>query len=193
MIFLATELSKSAWLSALRSPAADKISLHRLQGGDTEGLMTMIIHKREQTQAALARPVRVMTCYQGGYDGFWLHRFLCNHGIDNQVLGAASILVDRRAKTDCLDAAGVNAHADGAGTRRAEGLPGCASAEPWAGERSPSQRGTGSQRTRPAFEPHQGAIDDHRASLTSNRPDETGSRRWARPTGEICHPASSAR
>lgn len=52
--------------------------------------------RREQAQAALTRPVRVMSCYEGGYDGFWLHRFLCDRGIDNQVLDAASILVHRR-------------------------------------------------------------------------------------------------
>jgi transposase len=93
---------------ALHSPAADKISLHRLQGGDTEGLMALIEGRREQAQAALMRPVRVMSCYEAGYDGFWLHRFLCDRDIDNHVLDAASILVDRRsrrAKTDRLDAA----------------------------------------------------------------------------------------
>ncbi|WP_136622625.1 MULTISPECIES: IS110 family transposase [Mesorhizobium] len=107
-IFMALELSKSTWLVALHSPAVDKISLHRLQGGDTEGLMALIEHRREQAQAALTRPVRVMSCYEAGYDGFWLHRFLCDRGIDNRVLDAASILVDRRsrrAKTDSLDAA----------------------------------------------------------------------------------------
>jgi transposase len=36
-IFMALELSKSTWLVALHSPAVDKISLHGLQGGDTEG------------------------------------------------------------------------------------------------------------------------------------------------------------
>ncbi|MER8452518.1 IS110 family transposase, partial [Mesorhizobium sp. M1428] len=81
-IFMALELSKSTWLVALHSPAVDKISLHRLQGGDTEGLMALIEHRREQAQAALTRPVRVMSCYEAGYDGFWLHRFLCDRGID---------------------------------------------------------------------------------------------------------------
>ena len=107
-IFVALELSKSAWLVALHSPMADKISLHRLRGGDTEGLMALIERRREQAQAALAGPVQVISCYEAGYDGFWLHRLLCDRGIDNQVLDAASILVDRRsrrAKTDRLDAA----------------------------------------------------------------------------------------
>ena len=32
------------------------------------------------------------------YDGFWLHRLLCARGIDNRILDAASILVDRRSR-----------------------------------------------------------------------------------------------
>ncbi|MER9070914.1 hypothetical protein NKH84_31080 [Mesorhizobium sp. M0902] len=80
---MALELSKSTWLVALHSPAVDKISLHCLQGGDTEGLMALIEYGREQARAALTRPVRVMSCY----DGFWLHRFLCDRGIDKAVRG----------------------------------------------------------------------------------------------------------
>ena len=47
---------------------------------------------------------------EAGYDGFWLHRWLCARGIENRVLEAASLLVNRRArraKTDRLDAAGL--------------------------------------------------------------------------------------
>ena len=73
-LFVALELSKATWLVALHSPAADKISLHRLAGGDTQGLLTLIERKRDQAQTALARPVHVISCYEAGYDGFWLHR-----------------------------------------------------------------------------------------------------------------------
>jgi transposase len=54
--------------------------------------------------------VRVACCFEAGYDGFWLHRWLCAQGFENRVLDAASILVDRRArraKTDRLDVAGL--------------------------------------------------------------------------------------
>ena len=95
-LFVALELSKSAWLVAIDSPAADKISQHRLAGGDATALLSLIARKRGEAQAALLRPVRVMSCYEVGYDGFWLHRLLCGDGIDNRVLDAASILVDRR-------------------------------------------------------------------------------------------------
>jgi transposase len=107
-LYVVLELSKSAWLVAIHSPAADKISQHRLAGGDATALLSLIARKRGEAQAALLRPVRVMSCYEAGYDGFWLHRLLCGDGIDNRVLDAASILVDRRfrrGKTDRLDVA----------------------------------------------------------------------------------------
>ena len=71
--------------------------------------MALIEKKREQAARQLGRTMRVVSCYEAGRDGFWLHRFLIRHGIDNRVLdSSASILVDRRArraKTDRLDAA----------------------------------------------------------------------------------------
>jgi transposase len=109
-LFVALELSRSTWLVALHSPLSDKVSQHRIEGGDVEGLLALIARKREQAQARLGRPIRVVSCFEAGYDGFWLHRWLCAHGIENRVLDAASLLVDRRAKrakTDRLDAAGL--------------------------------------------------------------------------------------
>ena len=109
-LFLALELSKATWLVALHAPDRDRISQHRLSGGDYEGLLALIGKMRARAEAELGRPVRVVSCYEAGYDGFWLHRLLCERGIDNHVLDAASLLVDRRArraKTDRLDAAGL--------------------------------------------------------------------------------------
>jgi transposase len=106
-LFLALELSRSTWLVALHSPVVDKVSLHRLDGGDVEGL---IARKQGQAEEKLGRPVRVACCFEAGYDGFWLHRWLCARGVENRVLDAANLLVDRRArraKTDRLDAAGL--------------------------------------------------------------------------------------
>ena len=109
-LFVALELSKSTWLVALHSPVVDKVSLHRIDGGDGDALLSLVARKREHAEAALGRSVRIVSCYEAGYDGFWLHRLLCARRIENHVLDAASILVDRRsrrAKTDRLDAAGL--------------------------------------------------------------------------------------
>ena len=56
---------------------------------------------------ALGRPVGVISCYEAGYDGFWLDRALHAAGIDSRVIDPASLQVNRRArraKTDRLDA-----------------------------------------------------------------------------------------
>jgi transposase len=109
-MFVALELSKASWLVALHAPVADKVSQHRLAGGDVAGLLALIARKQAQAEARLGQGVRILSCYEAGHDGFWLHRVLCARGIDNRVLDAASILVDRRsrrAKTDRLDAAGL--------------------------------------------------------------------------------------
>src|ERR687898_3443 len=109
-LFVALELSRSTWLVAMHPPIGDKISQHRLDGGDTEGLLELIARKRAQAEEQLGRPVRVACCFEAGYDGFWLHRWLCARGVENRVLDAASLLGDRRARraqTGRLDAAGL--------------------------------------------------------------------------------------
>jgi len=48
----------------------------------------------------------IISCYEAGRDGFWLHRYLRYHGIENWIVDSASIEVNRRArrtKTDQLD------------------------------------------------------------------------------------------
>ena len=50
---------------------------------------------------------RVVSCYEAGRDGFWIHRALVARGVDSRVVDSSSIEVKRRArraKTDRLDA-----------------------------------------------------------------------------------------
>ena len=70
--------------------------------------------------AKLGVEAAVMSCFEAGRDGFWLHRLLSEHGVINHVVEPTSILVNRRArhaKTDRLDAQGLlqilAAHAKG--------------------------------------------------------------------------------
>src|SRR5205814_8964095 len=66
---------------------------------------------RTMTQArrrfALPSSAQVVSCYEAGRDGFWIHRALLAQGIANRIVDSASIEVNRRArraKTDRLDA-----------------------------------------------------------------------------------------
>ena len=107
---MALELSKAKWLVGLHSPMADKVSRHTIAGGDAPALLTLIGAARRRAEAGLGGTVRVVTCYEAGYDGSWLHRLLVAHGIANQVIDPASLLVNRRArrrKTDRIDLAGL--------------------------------------------------------------------------------------
>ena len=94
-LLVALELSKATWVVALSAPFSDRISHHSIAGSDAGALLKLIGQARSRAEAALGQPVRVVCCYEAGYDGFWLHRVLIAHGVDNHVLDAASLLVNR--------------------------------------------------------------------------------------------------
>ncbi|MEH2564438.1 IS110 family transposase [Bradyrhizobium sp. AZCC 2289] len=105
-IFVAIELSQRSWLVTMHCPDKDKISHHKLEGGDHVGLLTLIERMRERAARTLGAVPAVVSCYEAGYDGFWLHRLLMAAGITNHVFDPASIAVDQRArrvKTDRID------------------------------------------------------------------------------------------
>ena len=63
------------------------------------------IHLAQQ-RFGLGEELPVISCYEAGRDGFWLHRYLTSIGVNNQIVDSASIEVNRRAKqakTDKLD------------------------------------------------------------------------------------------
>jgi transposase len=105
-IFVAIELSQRTWLVTLHSPDKDRISRHKLEGGNHAELLALIGRVRERAARALGGVPAVVSCYEAGYDGFWLHRLLLAAGITNYVFDPASIAVDQRArrvKTDRID------------------------------------------------------------------------------------------
>jgi transposase len=105
-IFVAIELSQKTWLVTLHSPDRDRISRHKLEGGDHAGLLALIESIGARAAAKLGSASKVVSCYEAGYDGFWLHRLLAAAGITSFVFDPASIAVEqrsRRAKTDRID------------------------------------------------------------------------------------------
>ena len=105
-IFVAIELSQKTWLVTLHSPDRDRISRHKLEGGDHAGLLALLENIGARAAAKLGSAPQVVSCYEAGYDGFWLHRLLTAAGITSFVFDPASIAVEqrpRRAKTDRID------------------------------------------------------------------------------------------
>lgn len=108
--FVAIELSKKSWPIAVVTPLGNKISLHTLPACDGKALLAHLDKLRCRVERELGQPVEIVTCYEAGYDGFWLHRLLTANGIINHVLDPASIQVNRRArrsKTDRIDLYGL--------------------------------------------------------------------------------------
>ena len=109
-LYVALELSLKTWLVALRSSASEKVSLKPLSAGDQAALFALIDRMQAELYAAGYREVRVVSCYEAGRDGFWLHRRLLEHGVESLVVDASSVAVPQRArrrKTDRLDVYGL--------------------------------------------------------------------------------------
>jgi transposase len=105
-LYVALELSLKTWLVAWRSSVSTKVSRKSVTAGDQAALFGLIDQAQSELHAAGYREVRVVSCYEAGRDGFWLHRRLLQHGVENLVVDAASVPVPqhaRRKKTDRLD------------------------------------------------------------------------------------------
>ncbi len=103
-LYLAFELSESEWKLGFTVGLGQMPRLRTIKARHLEGL------KREIEQArvrfGLSKEAVVLSCYEAGRDGFWLHRYLDAQGINNLVVDSASIEVNRRyrrVKTDRLD------------------------------------------------------------------------------------------
>lgn len=102
--YVALELSRSKWLVGALLPGCDKVATISVSGGDTDELLAALNRLVAVDRGCL--DVRLRVCFEAGYDGFWLARFLIDRGIDTTVLDASSFLVSRRGrrvKTDRVD------------------------------------------------------------------------------------------
>jgi len=103
-LYLALELGWSKWLLAFTTQAGQKPRLRTIQSRDLKSLEEEI--RSAQQRLRLSESSRVVSCYEAGRDGFWLHRHLESAGVESRVVDSSSIKVNRRArraKTDRLD------------------------------------------------------------------------------------------
>lgn len=104
-LYVAFELGKQEWKLALTSGFGVAPWMRTVPSGDFRAVERVI----GQARARLGVPAAavVVSCYEAGRDGFWIHRALTARGIRNRVVDSASIEVSRRArrmKTDRIDA-----------------------------------------------------------------------------------------
>jgi len=109
-LFVALELSKSAWLIAASAPGSEKVSKYRVAAGDVAALVALLARLKAQAERYRGGPVQIVSIQEAGLDGFWVHRMLEANGVESHVVDAASIAVNRRrrrAKTDRIDVEGL--------------------------------------------------------------------------------------
>ncbi|QTK82710.1 Transposase [Agrobacterium tumefaciens] len=107
--YVALELSQRTWLIGFLLPGTVKVQIMTVAGGDAEALLSAL--GRIESLAGTRLPpectmVSMRVCYEAGYDGFWLARYLIDRGIDTTILDPSSFLVSRRGrrvKTDRID------------------------------------------------------------------------------------------
>ena len=103
---VAFELGWSSWRLAFASVVGQKPWQVTIGARDVAALSQAIARARRRL--GVPATASVLSCYEAGRDGFWLHRLLTQMGIRNLVIDSSSIEVNRRArriKTDRLDAA----------------------------------------------------------------------------------------
>jgi len=102
-IYGAIEMSSKSWLLAIQAPDRQKVSRHQMPAGDSAKLIAHLDQARSRVQEQTGAPVAVITCYEAGRDGFWVHRVLQENEIDNQVVDPASLLTDQKKKSKKTD------------------------------------------------------------------------------------------
>lgn len=104
ILHLAFELSRKKWKLGFSDGQKPQVRQVTINAGDLQACGEEI--EKTKRRWGLAGKVVVRSCYEAGREGFWLHRALTEMGLENIIVDAASIEVNRRqrrAKTDRLD------------------------------------------------------------------------------------------
>jgi len=108
-LYLAFELSSKKWRLGFSDGKEPRIRQITIEARDLEGCRKEI--EKAKQRFAMSPSAVVRSCYEAGRDGFWLHRALLKMGVENIVVDASSIEVNRRqrrAKTDRMDVEKLN-------------------------------------------------------------------------------------
>jgi transposase len=103
-LFVAFELSEKTWKLGFTTGHGHKPRERSIPARDQERVLNEIAQAKRRF--GLPETAPVVSCYEAGREGFWLHRFLLAHSIINHVVDSSAIEVSRRqrrAKSDGLD------------------------------------------------------------------------------------------
>ena len=103
VLSMAFDLSHKTWKLAFGRGGNPRII--QIPARDLKRLTEEIA--RAKKKLGLPEEASVISCYEAGRDGFWIHRYLVSIGVQSLVVDSSSIEVNRRqrqAKTDRIDA-----------------------------------------------------------------------------------------
>jgi transposase len=104
VLHLAFELGQWKWKLGFSIGLGQRPRVRIMAARDVAQLAYEIARAKERFGLSAKAPV--VSCYEAGREGFWLHRWLVAHEVANHVVDSASIEVNRRkrrAKSDRLD------------------------------------------------------------------------------------------
>ena len=104
VLYMAIELDNNRWKLGFTVGFGQRPRERNVASRDTTGLEQEIQSAKRRFN--LPENCRVLSCYEAGREGFWLHRFLLHAQIENLVVDAASMEIRRkrrRPKTDRID------------------------------------------------------------------------------------------
>ena len=104
VLHLAFELGAKEWKLGFATGPGRPPRIRKIQAGNLPGLEKEV--EQAKRRLGVAAGGRVVSCYEAGRDGFWLHRYLVLRGVENHVVDSSSIEVSRRKrrrKSDKLD------------------------------------------------------------------------------------------
>jgi transposase len=104
ILHLAFELGAKEWKLGFATGPGRPPRIRKIQAGNLTGLEKEVDEAKRRL--GVAAEGRVVSCYEAGRDGFWLHRYLVSRGAENHVVDSSSIEVSRRKrrrKSDKLD------------------------------------------------------------------------------------------
>jgi transposase len=104
VLYMAIELADNHWKLGFTTGFGQRPRERDVAARDTEKLEREI--RSAKLRFHLPGDCRVLSCYEAGREGFWLHRYLIHHGINSLIVDAGSMEARkkrRRAKTDRID------------------------------------------------------------------------------------------
>jgi transposase len=104
VLFVAFELSEKTWKLGFTTGHGQKPRERGFAARNQARLLQEVAQAKKRFGLPESAPV--VSCYEAGREGFWLHRYLQAQGITNHVVDSSAIEVNRRkrrAKSDGLD------------------------------------------------------------------------------------------